>query len=177
MKLKDILAAAIDKSITYPEAKDELKKLQLPHEEFESYDNMLYKLLGGNEKIWKDPIFQLSSIPNEMYFLILQDCIQQVRQEKYSPEIAQNLYEDYMISPALMNYFLNEAISIVRMNTLKPEEIDAIGRAYYSALKIAEKQIRRKMPNLKNRPKPEVEVEEQSINAEQIGSIKFEEEY
>jgi len=170
MRIKDILRDAIDKKISYAEAKDKLSKLNLPHDEQEEYEIMLYKLLGNEKKLVHEKIWHYPVIPNDLYFTILNDTIKQVREEKYTPEICQNLYDTYNISNNLMNYFVNEGISIVRMNTLAPEEVAVIGEAYYKAAKIVEEQNKKR----KNKMKVGVEMTSTKINAESPTSVELE---
>jgi len=170
MTIREIIDAAIDKKIDYPKAKEALTKLKLPASDFEEYDRILVKLLG-KDSVFREPVYQLPSIPNEMYSVILQDAIKQVRQEKYSPEIAQHLYDNYMLGPSLINYFLNESISSVRMNSLTPEEIVQIGESYLRALKFT-RLATGALPTLPpvKRRKHKKEVKEQ-INAEQVNEV------
>ena len=165
-KLRDILNDAIEKNITYPEAKEELKKLKLSQEDFEQYDIMLYKLLGDEDKISHAKIYTLPMIPNEMFATILRDTMKRVRDEQYTPEICQALYETYGISSSLMNYFVNEAIHIVRMNTLAPEEILSIGQSYHNAVKFVEENAAKG-----KKVKLKFKVPNQKINAEQASDI------
>jgi hypothetical protein len=140
-KIKDIIAEAVDKKISYDDAKKALKSLNLPDEEYEGYDNILQKLLCNFDKLDHRPTYQLKAIPNEMFIVILQDTIKKVREEWYTPEICTYLFNTYRISSQLMNYFVNEAISIVRLNTTNPDEILRIGEAYQKAseqLKLAQ---------------------------------------
>jgi len=168
MKLKEILELIADKKINYIDAIEELKKLKLPEEDFDEYERIFSKMLGKEERQPTRPIYQLNAIPNEMYWEVLQDAIQQVREEKYSPEIAQNLHNDYSLGQFLIHYFLNEAISIVRMNSLAPEEVNLIGQAYYKAMKIAESnEVKRK-----KRKQIEEEGPPKKINAMQCDAIE-----
>jgi hypothetical protein len=158
MTLKDLLNSAIDKKITYGEALAELKKLKLPPDDEETYDIMLHKLLGNDEKILHDSMITMRGIPNDMYYQLLAETIQMVRGGLYSPDICQELFDHYQLVPAIINYFINEAICIVRMNTLKPEEIAAIGQAYH------------KVAVALTSGEPQIEGVEQ-INAEQVSEV------
>jgi DNA-binding protein len=164
MDMKTLLEKVLQKEITYDEACSELKKLKLDEDTNNKYERMFYKQLGNEAKVNHMPLFQFPGIPNEFYFPILQDAINQVREEKYSPEIAQNLYNNYCLSPALLNYFLNESINIVKMNTLNEEEINAIGKAYVRAINIANK-TRRNFP-----PDPD---DIKKIKAEPVSEVNF----
>ena len=174
MRLKEILDAAINKKIDYPKALEALKKLRLPYEEEEDYARMLHKLLGDPKKVFHEPVWQLHCIPNDLYPIIFQECMKQVRQEKYSPEIAQYLFDTYRLSPSLINYFLNEAISAVRMNTLNPEEVAMIGNAYYRAMKHIEQVEEKKAAAKGRKPRKSKgpKIVQPSINAEQAGEVE-----
>jgi hypothetical protein len=128
--LKDLINLALDKKITYDEAVDELKKLKLPEEEQESYEIILHKILGNEDAINHLKTISLSCIPNEMYFIILSETIKMVRVGLFSPDICQRLYDDYGISGPLINYFINEAVSVVKMNTISDSEFVEIGEKY-----------------------------------------------
>jgi hypothetical protein len=162
MTIKDILNLAIDKKISYPDAIEQLKKLHLPEEEFESYDVILYKLLGKEKDVDHLQTLMLNSIPNEMYYMILSETIKLVRSGLFSPDICQQLFDRFGLGIQLISYFVNESISIVRMNTLDPSEISAIGNAYHKmAIALAEQG---------EEDEPEIEVQD-VINAEQISEI------
>jgi hypothetical protein len=171
MTIKDLLSQAIDKKISYPEAKTKLKDMHLPHEEYESYDIMLYKLLGKEEKVVHQPIYAMKAIPNEIYFNVLEDSINKVRDEWYTPDICSYLFDEYKLDPNLMNYFVNESISIVRMNSLKPEEVIKIGQAYLKAAQLVAKD-QEKSPKRKRKMK--IGVETPNINAEEVSEIIIE---
>jgi len=164
MTIKDILTEAVEKKITYAEAKEKLKKLRLPRDDFEQYDILIYKLLGKEEKIIHNKIQYLPNIPNTVYSVILQDAIQKVREEWYTPEICQHLFDTYRISSSLMNYFINEAIHIVRMNSMSQEEFVEIGKMYHNAIKFLEE-------NIKEGKNIKLEVPTPNINAEQAEKI------
>jgi len=164
VKIIDILEKAINKEFAYNEALEELKKLGLPYEEEQKYELLLHKLLGHVKKPLYENNYCLEGIPNSNYFPILQEVISLIRGGLYSPEIAQHIFEKYQISSALMMYFINEALSIVRMNNLSPEEISSIGEAYHQIASNLEKK------GLKD--KPEIQ-EQDEINAEEVGEIEF----
>jgi hypothetical protein len=169
MVIRDIISQALDGKMTYPEAVSKLKELKLPPEEEESYEIILYKILGDEGSLVHRPLKLLNAIPNDMYYEILGDCIKMVRDGMFTPDICQTLYDKYAVSAPLMNYFCNESISIVRMNTLRPEEISAIGSAYH---KVA-------MTLMKNgaiNAIPKIEGVEE-INAEQFGDIDLDDDY
>ena len=176
MTIKELLNEVVDKKLSYPEAKERLKKMKLPYSEEESYDVLIKKMCGGySKKVWHEPVYNLPIIPNEMYHTILQDSIKQVRQEKYSPEIAQDLYDKYMLGPGLINYFLNESISAVRMNTLTEEEIHKIGSTYYKAMQFAK--MAEQMRPKRKRPKLPEGANINAIQAGEIDMIDMSEEY
>lgn len=165
MKLVDILEKAINKEFAYDAALGELKKLNLPYEEEQKYELLLHKLLGNTKKtLYDDNKYFFEGIPNSNYLPILQEVISLIRGGLYSPEIAQHIFEKYQISSPLMAYFINEALSIVRMNNLSPEEISSIGEAYH--------QIASNLERKGLKDKPEVQSEE-NINAEEVGDIEL----
>jgi hypothetical protein len=141
-------------------------ELKLPEEEFESCDIILFKMLGDDSKILHEPTMALTAIPNELFYRILSETITKVRSGNYSPEICQFLYDEFGIDSKLMTFFINEAISIVRMNTLQPEEIVQIGEAYH---KLAV-QLVGTGQQAKDNIEPEIE-----INAEQAADVVMEE--
>jgi hypothetical protein len=164
MTVKDLINQALDKKMTYPEAIEQLKKLRLPEEEQESYELILYKILGKEKEVNHLGTFTLNSVPNELYYEILSDTIKMVRSGMFSPDICQDLFDTYGLGASLISYFVNESISIVRMNTLDPAEIAAIGNAYHKiAVTLMEQGA--------EMPEPEVDVPE--INAQQIADIQM----
>jgi hypothetical protein len=130
MTIRDLISTALDKKITYDEAITELKKLKLPEEEEESYEIILHKILGNEDLINHLKTNALNCIPNEIYFEILSETIRMVRAGLFSPDICQNLYDVYGIGGPLINYFVNEAVSIVKMNTISDSEFVEIGEKY-----------------------------------------------
>jgi hypothetical protein len=160
MKIADILEKAINKELTYAEALKELKKLKLDYEDEDRYDRLLHKMLGDNKR-FRDFTYFFNGLPNEKYLEVLNFAISLVREGLYSNEIAQMIYDKYMLSAPLITYFLNEAISIVRMNNITPEELAGIGEAYH----IVATQMEEK--GLKEKPV----IQEDEINAEEIDEI------
>lgn len=130
MTLKDLINTALDKKITYDEAITELKKLKLPEDEEESYEIILHKILGNESSINHMKSLSFGAIPNELYFELLSETIKMVRGGLFSPDICQLLYDRYGIGGPLINYFLNEAVSTVRMNTISDSEFVEIGEKY-----------------------------------------------
>jgi hypothetical protein len=130
LTIKDIISLALDKKFTYDEAITELKKLKLPIEEEESYEIILHKILGKEDSINHLRPLSLNSIPNECYFELMTETIKLVRAGLFSPDICQHLFDNYGLSASLINYFVNEAISIVRMNTISDSEFVEIGEKY-----------------------------------------------
>jgi hypothetical protein len=149
VKLLEIIEKAINKEFGYNDAIQELKKLSLPYEEQEKYEILLYKLLGKEGKLIHDPQYFFSGIPNDSYLEILELSIHLVREGLYTPEIAQHLFDEYYISAPLITYFINEAISIVRMNNISPEEIASIGEAYHIVASQLEARGVKKKPVIK----------------------------
>lgn len=166
MTLLQILEKAIQKEYTdYSEALDDLKSLNLPYEEYEKYSTMLNKMLGKGDKIFRNPSFYFTGILNEKYFAILQETISLIRDGLHSPEIAQELWDKYMLSPALITYFVNEGLSIVRMNTLQPEEIASIGEAYH--------RLAAHLEQKGSKEKPAIKSEAEDINAQDINNTEI----
>jgi hypothetical protein len=130
LTIRELIDNALDKKITYGEAIEELKKLKLPEEEEEKYEIILHKILGKEDVINHMKTLSLNGIPNEYYFDILTETIKMVRAGLYSPDICQHLYMIYGISASLINYFINESISIVKMNTISDNEFVEIGEKY-----------------------------------------------
>jgi hypothetical protein len=171
MKIVDILEKAIKKEFSnYADAIEELNKLKLPFEEQQKYESLLYKLLGKEDRVFRNPSFFFPGLLNENYFPILHETIALIRDELYSVEISQHLWDKYALSPALISYFINEALSIVRMNTLSPEELASIGEAYHQVATHLESK------GLKRRPKI-VQEGSSKINATDINvtHIEFDE--
>jgi len=171
MKIIEILEKAIKREFkSYSDAISELKKLKLPFEEEEKYEILLYKLLGKEERVVHDPAFFFPSIFNENYFKILQETISLIRDGLYSSEIAQHLFNRYALSPALISYFVNEGLSVVRMNTLSPDEISSIGEAYHKVATHLESK------GLRGKPVIENNVEINAIDLEPAFEDELEEE-
>jgi hypothetical protein len=168
MTLLDILEKAINNEFGYGDACQALKELKLPYETQEKYEILLYKLLGDERSVTHDPEYFFTGIPNNQYYTILSEVIGFVRKGLYTPEIAQHIFNKYALSAPLMTYFINEAISIVRMNTLSPEEVANIGEAYHKIATSLESK------GIKEKPQIEIESEEDGINAEPIGEINIE---
>ena len=131
MQITEIIKLAVDKKITYSEALEELKKLRLPEDTEEEYEIILHKILGDDKKLDHRPPFVMEAIPNSLYFQILTSTIKMIRDGMYTPNIVNELCYCYQLGPQLLNYFINEALSIVRLNNLSPEEITSIGEAYH----------------------------------------------
>jgi len=167
MKIQEIISLALDKKIDYSTAMEHLKKLKLPEELEEEYENILYKILGNKEKMNHHISFFLECIPNELYFEILNNCINMVRDNLYTPDIINELFYKYQLGPELLNYFINESISIVRMNNMTPEEIASIGEAYHTIASQLEAKGIREKPIIKS----------QEINAEETEKIDIEMEF
>jgi hypothetical protein len=129
MKIVDIISNAVS-SKDYVAAMDELKKLNLDRDDQEKYSLILKKICGYNEKIYKSPMYVLDHIPNDLFLPILQDAVAMVRDNCTSPEICQFLHQQYGIDGELLKYFNNEAIHIVKMNSLSKEEYNFIGKSY-----------------------------------------------
>jgi hypothetical protein len=166
-KLLEILEKSIRKEYkNFAEAVEDLRKLNLPYEEQEKYEILLQKQLGSDEKVHHGHKVFFESILNGNYFVILQNTIEMVREGLYSVQISQELYDKYALSPTLIAYFINESLSIVRMNTLAPEEIAQIGEAYH---KIA---VNLKRKGIKT--KPEIDIEEDEINATDVARVDVE---
>lgn len=155
MTLKDLLNLCIDKEISFAEAKIELEKLHLSFDERESYENMIYKLIGEDKKSLQ--LKQLPIIPSFFHDEILSFVINEINAEKYSPDIAQELYDIYGIDHKLIYYFVNEAISIVKLHSLTTEEFKYIGKKYKEVLESIN----------------EEDVNLQTVNAEQVSEIIF----
>jgi hypothetical protein len=168
VKLLDLLEKAINKQIAYNDAVQELKKLNLPLEDQEKYEILFYKLLGNESKILHEPQYFFPSIPNESYIEIFQFTIALVRDGLYTPEIAQHLFQQYALSAPLITYFINEAVSAVRMNTMTPEEIASIGEAYHIVASNMERRGLKEKPVIKLK-------EELETNAEEISQMDIEE--
>jgi hypothetical protein len=167
LKLLDIIENAINKSITYGDALQELKKLRLDDETQEKYEVMLHKLLGNEKSVFRDTAIFFTGIPNNKYLELMEVTIALVRKGFYTPEIAQTLYDTYMLSAPLITYFINEAVSIVRMNNITPEEIAGIGEAYHIVATEMEKKGLRE--------KPEIQHDQEEINAKELTDIDMEE--
>jgi hypothetical protein len=166
VKLLDIIEKAINKEIAYNDAIQELNKLKLPFEDQEKYEILLYKLLVKEDRVSHNPQYFFPGVPNEAYIEILQLSIHLVREGLYTPEIAQHLFDEYLISAPLITYFINEAISIVRMNNISPEEIASIGEAYHVvASQLEAKGLKQKPVIKKNVEEPNAEyIEDMSID-------------
>jgi hypothetical protein len=166
MKIREIIELALNKKIDYAQAVSKLSELKLDAEEHESYERILYKILGDGKKLDHTPKYLYPGIPNEFYFPILMDTIKMIREGWFSPDICQHLYETYGIASSLITFFVNEAISIVRMNTLQPAEIAAIGQAYHKIAKsLEESHVDQK---------PEIDTGEE-INAEPVSDVMTDE--
>lgn len=147
MSIYDILDKVLAEDLTYSQVLKMLKPLNLNSSELNKAKNFFYKLLGDSEK--KKVV---NNLPSYMYEGILKETISYVRDELYSAEIIQLLFEKYRLSVPLMTYFINEAISIVKLNTLMPEEISMIGEAYHKAASELESQGSKEKPVFSNSP-------------------------
>ena len=150
MSIAELIKLAIDKKIDYIKALEELKKLKLPEDTEEEYEGILYKLLGDEKRLDHRPKYTLECIPNDYYFEILTFSIKMIRDGMYTPEVINELYMKYQLGPQLLNYFINESISIVRMNNMSPEEITSIGEAYHMIASQLESRGLRQKPVIKS---------------------------
>jgi hypothetical protein len=162
MTIADILEKAINKEFSYADACYELKKLHLDEDSQEKYEALLYKLLGKESSLVHDDYHVYECIPDVFYPIILEESIIMVREGAYSNEVAQALWEKYHLSSQLLSYFVNEAVTIVRMNRLTPEEIASVGEAYHQIASELEAQ------GLKEKPVIE---QGDEINAEPVQEI------
>jgi len=133
----DLYEDAAAGKISFKQALEELNKMNFQKPIFEEHRERLRRIIGDKDDLLKEPIFQVSGIPNSIYYKVLQDSISQIRQNKYIHEIGQHLFDTYSINATLINYFLNEATTIVKMNSLSPEEVETVGRAWNNAMLIA----------------------------------------
>jgi hypothetical protein len=166
MKLKEILDLAIDEKISYPAALEELYKLKLGEQETEDYKNLLYKILGGKEKVDHSPLILMEFIPNEYYSEYLMFTIKSIRQGANTAEIVNALCSGHRLGPQLATYFVNEALSIVRMNDITPEEFVMMGEAYEKM----------KKENFKNVAPPKTNINAEEIATPDAIAINIEEE-
>lgn len=167
MTLLDLLKEAVDGTISYADAKEQLKKLISDYDAREQYDILIKKIIGTSREE-KNTLYYTNCIPNEYYYDILQDTIELVRNGEYTPQIVQKIFDTYRLGPETLNYFINEAISIVRMNNLSPEEIASLGEAYHVVASRLEAQ------GIKQKPK--IQLQGQTpINAEELSEIDVEE--
>ena len=133
MRLHELIRRVFDADITYAKAIEALARLNLPEEIYEEYDALFLKHLGNDEPLMHMEIGPLKSIPNELYFELLTLTLKKMRNDEDMSEICNWMHETYSIDGNLMEYFLNEALHIVRMNDISSEEFEMIGEAYVQA--------------------------------------------
>jgi hypothetical protein len=105
------------------------------------------RVKGGEEKEDKDrfsnSIYPLSCIPAELVGPIMKETIDMIQEGSYTPDVLEHLFEDYGLSDELGYFFNNEAVSMIRLKTLTPEEFVTIGTEYQrQALEIEEQERR-----------------------------------
>jgi hypothetical protein len=139
MKIKDILKKFSNGEITYGKAKAELKALE-NHMDEDDYDRIysaietIREVYGVEKGIDKDPLDHsfrgTKAILNEFYLEALTSCINMIRDGEHPQDIGTWLFHTYGLDGNLATYFYNEAMDIVKMNTLSSEIMEQIGEEY-----------------------------------------------
>jgi hypothetical protein len=150
MTIKEIVNKFVKGEFTYGEALSKLNELKqyLDEDDFDRVTTVLrtlreiYEVEKGNDR---DPIDHCeippcNFVPNEMYSMVFDDTVKMIESGVFPQNIGRTLFSKFRINDELINYFYNEALEIVRLQTLTPESIIEIGEEYVK-MKNAQKNI------------------------------------
>jgi len=139
MKVKELIDQFVAGKMTFSEAKAKLREMgrHMNYDDFEKVDLCLETLREIREVdrgVDSDPMDHsfkpIECVPNEMYLDIFFFCVQKIADGVYPQNLGNMLYDEFGIGSMLATYFYNEALDMVRLNNLTPEQILSIGEEY-----------------------------------------------
>lgn len=102
----------------------------------EDYEEAHSELMKAADKLHmpkhepRQPILQLHHIPTEFYQPILTEVLKMIRDGAYTQDVMAHLMIDYGLDYTMSAYFNNEALSIIRLKSITPDEFEFIGQKY-----------------------------------------------
>jgi hypothetical protein len=142
MTVKELIEQFVTEKLSFQDAKKKLREMgkHMNEEDFEKIDCVLESLReikevarGSDHDSMDHSPRPLEAIPNEYYMEIFFDCVQGITDGVYPHQIGNELYEKYGIGSGLATYFYNEALDMVRLSHLTPDQIKDIGEEYTRA--------------------------------------------
>jgi hypothetical protein len=139
MTIKELIEKFVNGSMTFAEAKKKLRELgqYLDDDEYDKIDLTLETLReikevdrGVDHDTMDHTPRPLNILMNDFYMDVFFDCVKAISDGVYPHQIGNDLYEDYGINSVLATYFYNEALDMVRLNKLTPDQIKDIGEEY-----------------------------------------------
>lgn len=142
MTTKELLDDFVNGKMSFGEAKAKLKQMgkYMNDDEYDKIDLCLETLREVKEVergVDHDPMDHqprpLEVIPSAIYLDVFFFCVQKILDGYYAHNIGNLIYDEFGIGSGLATYFYNEALDMVRLNNLTPEQISEIGEEYMKA--------------------------------------------
>jgi len=142
MTVKKLIDEFVSGKLSFAEAKKKLKEMgrHMDLDDYEKVDLCLETLREIKEVDrgqGSDPMDHqfkpLEAIPNELYLEIFFFCVQKIADGVYPHNVGNMMYDEFGIGSQLATFFYNEALDMVRLNNLTPDQIQSIGEEYMKA--------------------------------------------